>query len=277
MPEPMTPVAELHGVSAGYPASDGPRAVLRSVDLTLAQGEMVALLGTNGSGKTTLLRVLAGTHQASGGSARLFGRPIGSWTRREIARRLAVLPQTTELPAGLSVAEVVALGRIPHARTLFGSDPGDGEAVASALRDADAESLAGRRVTELSGGERQRVLVAMALAQEPELLLLDEPTLHLDIGHQLALVRMLQRLRAARRLTVVAVLHDLNLAAAFADRSLLLHEGRVMAAGTPDGAIDPFVARRAFGVAIEEAVTAGGRRVLVPATGSPTEEVSRAE
>lgn len=266
MAEPMSgPVAELEAVSAGYPSAEGRRRVLDGASLTLGPGEMVALLGTNGSGKTTLLHVLAGTVPISEGEVRLFGRPIQSWSRGEIARRVAVLPQSTELPSGFSVAEVVALGRIPHARSWFGSEATDAEAVAAALRDADAEPLAGRRVTELSGGERQRVLVAMALAQEPRLLLLDEPTLHLDLAHQLALIRLLERLRRARSLTVLAVLHDLNLAAAFADRSLLLDGGRLIEAGGKGDPIDPVLARRAFGVPIDVAVTADGRRVLTPA------------
>jgi iron complex transport system ATP-binding protein len=265
MAEPGTTLAALHGVVAGYRRGGRDRRVLDGVDLELNPGETVALLGPNGSGKTTLLRVLAGTLPPSEGSVTLFGRPVEAWSRPEIARRLAVLPQALDLPVGLRVSEAVALGRIPHSRTLFGSDPRDAEAVAAALRDADADSLADRDVDELSGGERQRVLVAMALAQEPELLLLDEPTLHLDLGHQLALVRALERLRAARRVTVLAVFHDLNLAAGFADRCLLLHEGRLAPAGDPEHAIDPALVQAAFGVSIEEAVGPAGRRVLVPA------------
>lgn len=262
------PVAELIAISAGYPSARARGPVLEGADLSLGAGEMVALLGRNGSGKTTLLRVLAGTLTPSAGTVRLFGRAIESWSRAEIARRVAVLPQSTELPTGFTVAELVALGRIPHGRSWFGADVADGEAVTAALRDADAGGLAARPVAQLSGGERQRVLVAMALAQEPELLLLDEPTLHLDVAHQLALVRMLERLRATRSLTVLAVLHDLNLAAAFADRSVILDGGRLVDAGGGGDPIDPAVARRAFGVPIEVAFTADGRRVLTP-TGIP--------
>jgi iron complex transport system ATP-binding protein len=258
-------VSELEGVSAGYRTASGPRSVLDRVDLRLAAGELVAVLGPNGSGKTTLLRVLAGTLRAASGSVRLFGRPMKAWSRVEIARRVSVLPQSLELPTGFTVAEVVAMGRIPHARGAFGSGPDDERAVETALRDADAADLARRPVSELSGGERQRVLVAMALAQEPALLLLDEPTLHLDLAHQLALVRTLERLRRARDLAVVAVLHDLNLAAAHADRCVLLDAGRLVPAGSGTRPIDPELARRAFGVPIEEALTADGRRVLATA------------
>ena len=255
-------VAELAAVSAGYRTRDGRRLVLDRVDLRVGAGELLAVLGPNGSGKTTLLRVLAGTLRATSGEVSLFGRPIDRWSRAEIARRVAVLPQSLELPVGFTVAEVVAMGRIPHARGSFGPGPDDERAVEVALRDADAAELAARPVTELSGGERQRVLVAMALAQEPALLLLDEPTLHLDLAHQLALVRTLERLSHARQVAIVAVLHDLNLAAAHADRCLLLDGGRLVPAGSATRAIDPDLARHAFGVPIEEAVTATGRRVL---------------
>jgi len=266
------PAIRLTDVAAGYRGSAGDRSVLDGVDLEVRGGELVAVLGANGSGKTTLLRLLAGVLAPSRGTVELYGRPLGAWTRGELARSVAVLPQSMELPDGFRVSEVVALGRIPHGRRWFGADIEDARAVADALRDAGAEDLAHRPVGELSGGERQRVLVALALAQEPQLLLLDEPTLHLDLAHQIALVRLLERLRRSRRVTVVAVLHDLNLAAVFADRALLVHDARVVPAGRDDLAIDPLLARRAFGVAIEEALTADGRVVLTPAVTRPMNE-----
>ena len=259
-------VARLAGVTAGYATGGGECRVLDRVDLELRAGELVTLLGRNGSGKSTLLRVLAGTLAPMAGVVELFGRPIGEWTRAELARGVTVLPQGMELPVGFRVAEVVALGRIPHARSWFAAVPEDAEAVERALVDADLIALADRPVGQLSGGERQRVLVAMALAQEPRLLLLDEPTLHLDLAHQLALVELLDRLRRSRGVSVLAVLHDLNLAAGAADRVVLLHDGRLVPAEGPDGPIDAALARAAFGVPIEEARTADGRRLL--ATGS---------
>jgi iron complex transport system ATP-binding protein len=252
-------VVEASALVAGYHG----RSVLRGVDLEVERNEAVCLLGANGSGKTTLLRVLAGTLAPTTGTVDVLGRPIADWPRRELARRVAVLPQGMELPQGLRVADVVALGRIPHARRLFASDEIDERAVAAALRDVDGEDLAGRDAGELSGGERQRVLAAMALAQEPELLLLDEPTLHLDLGHQAALVRLVSTLRRTRGLTVVAVLHDLNLASGLGDRAVVMHEGHLEAAGV--GSVDPHAVERALGVGVEEAFTAAGRRVLVPA------------
>lgn len=268
------PVLELRGVAAGYRVAAGHRPVLAGVDLSIAAGELVAVLGANGSGKTTLLRVVAGVLRPSRGAVRLFGRDLADWPRSELARVVAVLQQSMELPDGFRVSEVVNLGRIPHARHWFAPSAEDGRAVEAALRDAELTDLADRPVSELSGGERQRVLLALALAQEPRLLLLDEPTLHLDLAHQVALVRLLERLRASRRMTVLAVLHDINLAAQLADRVVVVHGGRVLPAGGEGRAIEPGVARRALGIALEEAVTADGRRILTPrlpasGTGAP--------
>ena len=254
----------LDGVVAGYRSVGGARRVLNGVDLTVGRGEMVALLGANGSGKTTLLNVMAGTIVPSAGSVELFGRPLGSWSRGEVARSVAVLPQSLELPAGFRVAEVVAMGRTAHGARWFGWTPDDVRAVEEALRDADAIELAERPVTELSGGERQRVLVALALAQEPSLLLLDEPTTHLDVAHAAWLLASVSRLRQLRELSVVMVLHDLVLASAWAPRVVVLHGGRVLADGPPEQALRPDVVRDAYGVAVETVVTDGGRRLIVP-------------
>jgi len=258
------PVVRLNAVDAGYRAAGGERRVLERVDLELRRAEMVAVLGANGSGKTTLLGVMAGTIRPTAGSVELSGRPIGTWSRAEIARSVAVLPQSLELPAGFRVSEVVAMGRTPHAGRWFGWEPDDRRAVADALRDADAESLADRPVTELSGGERQRVLVALALAQEPNLLLMDEPTTHQDVAHAAWLLSSVSRLAHVRGVTVVVVLHDLVLAGMWAPRVIVLDCGHIAADGPPDTALRPEVVRRAYGVAVETAVTEQGRRILVP-------------
>lgn len=250
-------------LAVGFPLPGGERReVLRGLDLALARGELVALLGTNGSGKTTLLRTFAGTLAPDRGTVLFDGRAVGDWRRQALAQRIAVLPQQLELPAGFRVAELVAMGRAPHARRLFASSAEDERAIARALLDADAAELADRPADELSGGERQRLLVAMALAQEPDLLLLDEPTLHLDLAHQVALLGAIGRLRDQRGLTVLAVLHDLNLAAAFAPRVAILDEGRVVADGSPAEVLSRDLVRRVFGVRVDEAHTAEGRRHL---------------
>jgi iron complex transport system ATP-binding protein len=256
-------LTEVEGVAFAYPMPDGRRReVLRSVDVTLARGDLVALVGTNGSGKTTLLRLLTGVLRPDAGVVRFEGRPLADWRRLDLARRVAVLPQQLDLPVGFRVAELVGMGRAPHARRLFASTETDDRAVARALADAGALDLADRFAEELSGGERQRLLVAMALAQEPDLLLLDEPTLHLDLAHQVALLAAIRRLRDQRGLTVLAVLHDLNLAAAFAPRVAVLDEGRVVADGPPAEVLTPDLVRRVFGVHVDEARTGDGRRHL---------------
>lgn len=259
----VQPLLTVAGLSAGYalPAG-GRREVLRGVDLEVASGELVALLGTNGSGKTTLLRCLAGTLAPAAGSVTFAGRRLPEWRRDELARRVAVLPQQLDLPGGFRVAELVAMGRSPHAQRLFGSTAADERAIERALRDADASELADRWVEELSGGERQRLLVAMALAQEPDLLLLDEPTLHLDLAHQVALLTAIRRLRDQRGMAVLAVLHDLNLAAALAPRVVILDGGRVAADGPPGDVLTTDLVRRVFGVPVEEAWTKAGSRHL---------------
>jgi iron complex transport system ATP-binding protein len=239
------------------------REVLRGVDLVLGVGELVALVGTNGSGKTTLIRLLAGSLRPDSGDLTLFDHPSASWSRLELARRVAVLPQSLELPAGFRASELVAMGRTPHATSLLGVTAADEEAVERALRDAEALDIAERFAEELSGGERQRVLVAMALAQEPKLLLLDEPTLHLDVAHQVSLLRTVARLRKQRGITVVAVLHDLTLAAGAAPRVAVLDEGRVVADGAPAVVLTPELVRRVFGVETEQLRDASGKGRLV--------------
>jgi iron complex transport system ATP-binding protein len=257
------PLVSIRGVQLAYRRNGRePLEVLRGLDLQLQAGELVALLGANGSGKTTLLRLLSGALRPDTGVVEVAGRPVGEWPRLALARRVAVLPQQLELPDGFRVAELVAMGRAPHARRLFGSTAEDELAVERALQDADALDLADRYPLELSGGERQRVLVAMALAQEPQLLLLDEPTVHLDLAHQVALLQRLRHLHAQRELTVLAVLHDLNLAAAFAPRVVLLDGGRVAADGSPDDVLTPDAIARAFGVQMEPVRTSRGTRTL---------------
>jgi ABC-type cobalamin/Fe3+-siderophores transport system ATPase subunit len=263
-----TAVIGLHDVHFAYPRPGRePLSVLRGVDIVVQPGEMVALLGANGCGKTTLLRLVSGTLNPQHGTVDVAGRPIGDWTREALARRVAVLPQQLELPDGFRAAELVEMGRAPHARRLFGSTTDDELAIQRALADADAIDLADRLPHELSGGERQRVLVAMALAQEPELLLLDEPTLHMDLAHQVALLRTMRRLQAARGLTVLAVLHDLNLAAAFAPRIVVLHQGRVVADGAPAEVLIPELVSSVFGVRVQVAYTEGGDRHLAVTEG----------
>lgn len=255
---PVAPLLALDQVTFAYRRRGRPeREVLRSVSLVVAPGEMVALLGPNGSGKTTLLRLGVGMLAPRSGSVALDGRPVGEWTRREVAQRVAILPQLPSLPEGFRVEELVEMGRAPHARSRFGAGPGDEAAVERALVDADAMDLVGRRIDELSGGERQRVLVAMALAQEPRLLLLDEPTQHLDLAHQVALLSALDRLRRTRDLAVLAVLHDPAITALTVPRVILLREGRVVADGPSAEVLRPATVATVFGISVPTAVALG--------------------
>jgi iron complex transport system ATP-binding protein len=237
------PLLAIDGVRFSYP---GGRPVLDGASLTIATGELLALVGPNGVGKTTLLRIAAGTLQPTAGTVELEGRPMADWTRRDIARRIAVLPQQSSLPPGFRVEEVVAMGRAPHASHRFGVEAADEEAVERALVEARADDLVGRRVESLSGGERQRVQVALALAQETRLLLLDEPTAHLDISHQQTLLATLNGLRRQRGLAVVVVLHDIALARAAVPRVAVLGRGRILADGAPEEVLSPSLVGSVF-------------------------------
>lgn len=230
----MSALLELRGVSASY----GRRRVLHGVDLEVEAGEVVALLGPNGAGKSTLVAVVSKVVPFESGEVRVAGAALGSLDRRELARRLAVVPQAAALPEGFRVGEIVQMGRTPYLRPFAPPSAADEEAVGRALEATDAAALVDRRVEELSGGERQRVVLARALAQRPQLLLLDEPTSHLDLRHQVEVARSAQA--AARAgVGVLFVAHDLNLAARLCDRVVLLSEGRVVASGPPERVLEP--------------------------------------
>ncbi|MCL4486932.1 MAG: heme ABC transporter ATP-binding protein [Chloroflexi bacterium] len=217
------------------------QSVLHAVDLVLQRGDLVALIGPNGSGKTTLLKVLCGVLKPRGGRVEWNGGRIERLERREVARHIALVPQELNVPFAFTVREMVSLGRTPHVRPLLGEMTRDRRAVEHALELTDARAFADRYFADLSGGERQRVIIAMALAQvvdladscRPSVLLLDEPTVHLDINHQVEVLDLVRRLNGERGLTVLATMHDLNLAALYFDRLVLLNEGRVITQGTP--------------------------------------------
>lgn len=225
--------SEPEGLSArGVSFSYGNTGVLRAVDLVCRRGQNVALAGPNGSGKTTLLSLLAAERRPSSGTIVLDGRKLDSMAARERARRIAVVPQQSEAGLTFRVRELVAMGRAPHVGFLGNLSRRDETAVEDALGAADIVSLADRRFSELSGGEQQRVALAMALAQETDYLLLDEPTVHLDLAHQHEMLELLDRLRYERRLGVVAVMHDLNLSALYFDTLTVLNGGQVVASGS---------------------------------------------
>lgn len=224
------------------------RSVLAEIDLSIRQGERVALIGPNGAGKSTLLRLIAGVVPVATGRLLLRGDPISGLHRLEIARRLAVVPQEVALPFSARVEEVVGLGRLPHEDPLRGPRAADRAAVDAAIERIGIGHLRGRDARELSLGERQLVLVGLAVAQASPVLLLDEPTVHLDLRHQVDVMELLCDLNERDGTTVLAVLHDLSLAAHFFPRLVLLDRGRVVADGSPLQVLTPDRIREVFGV-----------------------------
>jgi iron complex transport system ATP-binding protein len=224
------------------------RLALDRVDLAIAAGERVALIGSNGAGKSTLLRVVAGTLEPTMGQIDLLGEPLAGLSRMAVARRLGVVPQAAALPFAARVEEVVGLGRIPHEDPFRGPRPSDHAAIARAIDRVGIGHLVGRDARELSLGERQLVLIAMAVAQDTPILLLDEPTVHLDLRHQVAAMELLVGLNEQEGMTVVAVLHDLTMAAHFFPRLVLIDRGAIVADGPPEVVLAPDRIRTAFGV-----------------------------
>jgi iron complex transport system ATP-binding protein len=225
------------------------RSVLRGVDLALRPGEALALVGPNAAGKSTLVRALAGLLASARGAVLLEGRRLDTWSRAGIARRVALVAAEDEAPERLAVADRVALGRYPHRGPLAPFTDEDRSAVERALRLTEIEHLARRRLGTLSAGERQLALLARGLAQNPAVLLLDEPAAHLDIRHQLHLFRVLDEVRQSG-VAILAVIHDLQRAAAWAPRMALLAEGRIAADGSPNEVLEEETTARAFGIAI---------------------------
>ena len=234
------------------------RPILRDVSLTVEPGERVALIGPNGAGKSTLLRVVAGVLGANAGRVELGGVPVASMDRTAVARRLAVVPQQTALPFSMRVEEVVALGRLPHEDALRGARPADRAAVAAAIDRVGLGHLLGRDARELSLGERQLVLLALAVAQAAPTLLLDEPTVHLDLRHQVEAMELMRDLNERDGTTLVAVLHDLALASHFFPRLVLLDHGRLVGDGTPAEVLTDERIGEVFGVAPALVRLAGG-------------------
>ena len=230
MSEPAVSVME---VTAGY----GARPVLNGVRFDLAEGGMAALLGPNGAGKSTLFRVITGLMPHRAGSVKLFGRPVESLRAGERARLVGVVPQEVEVPMPFSVESFVLMGRTARMSRWAGPSRQDRAAAERAMALTDVTELRDRPVTELSGGERQRAVVAMVLAQEPRLILLDEATSHLDINHRLDIMRIVERLHREEGVPLLLTSHDLNLAASFCPHSLLLDHGRLEAAGTPEAVL----------------------------------------
>jgi iron complex transport system ATP-binding protein len=246
------------GVRAGY----RDREVLRGVDLAARDGELVALVGPNGAGKSTLLRVLAGLLTPSAGTVAIGDADLLALDRGAVARRVAVVPQVFETLFPFTVREVVALGRTARLGAFGSLGSADVRAIDRALSDLGSTDLADRRIDRISGGERQRAVLAMALAQESEVLLLDEPTAHLDPAHQRATLAHVARLARDRRLAVIAVLHELNLASALATRVVVLNDGLIVRDGEPRAVLTAALVREVFGLGLDVVTHAGVPYVL---------------
>jgi iron complex transport system ATP-binding protein len=241
-------------MSTSYPlearalqASHGSRDVLCGLDLAFPRGGFTVIIGPNACGKSTLLRTLARLHEPSGGGVLLDGRAIAAFSHRERARRLAILPQGAETPDGITVKDLVSRGRHPHGGLFKRWSTEDEVAVARAMAEAGVTALAARRLDELSGGQRQKAWIAMALAQETDLLLLDEPTTFLDLAHQIEVLELCRTLNRAGR-TIIAVLHDLNQACRYAGHLVVMKDGAIRAQGSPAEIIVSELIEAVFGI-----------------------------
>jgi iron complex transport system ATP-binding protein len=251
-------VIELRGARVSLGGSP----ILHGIDLDVADGEWVAVVGANGAGKSTLLRLLAGLVKGEG-DLRIAGTPARSMRRRERARLVALVVQSPLIPEGATVADYVLLGRNPHIHPLGVEGPSDLAAAHDALVRLELVEFAGRLVSTLSGGERQRVLIARALAQGSPIVLLDEPTTALDVGHQQQVLELIDQLRRDRGLTVVTTMHDLTLAGLYADRLVLVDGGRVVVDGTAAEVLTEENLARYYGARVR-IVHDGGRPVVLP-------------
>lgn len=240
----------------------GRRRILDAATLTLAPGAITAVVGPNGSGKSTLLRALAGIWPPLGGTVTLDGRPLAGMSRQEIATRVSFLPQDTQCDFAFTVEEMVAMGRHPHRGRFAAEGTHDRAAIDEAMARCDLDHLRTRTIDRLSGGERQRVAIARCVATEPAVLLLDEPTAHLDVEHTLAILTLCRTL-ASTGTAIAVAMHDLGTVLRFASHAALLHGGRMVASGRPGDVLTPGRCRQVFGVDIEVLATADGRPALV--------------
>ncbi|MET8507769.1 ABC transporter ATP-binding protein [Streptomyces sp. NPDC004787] len=265
-------VAALHGT--GLRLGYGDRVVAEDLDLAIPAGKVTALVGPNACGKSTALRALARLLKPSGGAVHLDGEDIAGMSSRDFALRLALLPQTPSAPDGITVRDLVARGRTPHQRWWRQWSSSDEAAVDAALAATGAADLATRSLDELSGGQRQRVWIAMALAQDTPVLLLDEPTTYLDLAHQVDVLELVAELNRGDGRTVVMVLHELNLACRYADHLVAMRDGRVVAAGSPSDIVTPELVQDVFGLrAAVITCPVAGTPLVIPEGGRRAEPV----
>lgn len=251
------PELRVHDLVLGYTGDP----VVENLDLAIPSGQVTVVVGPNACGKSTLVRALARLLRPRRGAVLLDGAEVHKLPTRALARRMGLLPQAPSAPEGLTVEDLVARGRFPHQRLFNYWSAEDEAAVAEALADTALDDLRERPVDQLSGGQRQRAWIAMALAQQTEILLLDEPTTSLDIAHRLEVLELLRRLNRERGRTIVMVLHDLNEAARHADHMVALRDGQLIAEGVPHRVVTQDLVRRVFGI--------DSRIIADPLTGTP--------
>lgn len=271
MPQPLL---KAHAITCGY----GGDPVLQDVSFELAPGDFVGVIGPNGCGKSTLIRAVTGVLRLDAGTVDLEGQDVLKMPRREVARRVAVIPQDAGYLFGFTVLEMVMMGRTPHLRRLQRASDRDVALTEKALRQTDMLSLKDRKVTELSGGERQRAVIARALAQEPRLLLLDEPDSHLDIGHQIEIFDLISALNREQGLTLLCVSHNLNLASAYCRQLMLMQHGRLTGIGSPEEIITPERIYEVYGVrALVQRSPVNGAPQITPHTGQTSSRIPPAK
>jgi iron complex transport system ATP-binding protein len=239
----MNTVIDTKNLSHSY----GDLPVLKNLSLSIQKGDFFIIIGPNGSGKTTLMKVISGIEKYRKGRLEILGRPMRKYTRKTLARAIALVPQMVPVDFPFSVTELVLMGRSPHLGILGLEQEKDLEIARQAMAFTGVEGLAHRKVDQLSGGERQRVFIARAICQEPQIMLLDEPTASLDLAHQVRVMDLMERLKQEKGITVVMVSHDVNLAAMYGDRLLLLKEGQIVSMGLPEEVLTYKTLKEAYG------------------------------
>ncbi len=239
---PQAPLISLSNLDFSY----AEESVIHGISLSINQGDFIGIIGPNGAGKSTLIRLISGLQKNYRGSIHLLGQNLNGFTPGNLARQIAYVPQNIALNFSFTVKDVVRMGRFPHQQNLLGEDPGAQKAIDQALKDMDLNTLQNRPFTQLSGGEKQRTIIASALAQESEILLLDEPTTALDLRHQQIILTRLQKLNK----TVLFVTHDINLAAQFCKRIVLLDQGSLLADGTPEEVLSFELLQKVYGIKV---------------------------
>ena len=234
----------MEGISFSYRE----KPVLQDVDLEVCKGEIIGILGPNGCGKTTLLKLLNRNLKPQKGRVLMEGVDLEEVSKRKIARQIAVVPQSNEIRFAFTVRDIVSMGRMPFLSQFQGESRDDMRIVEEAMEKTSIREFADRLISNMSGGERQRVIIARALAQRPEVILLDEPTLHLDINHQFEVLDLVRRLSQEEGLTVVIVSHDLPMVVKYCDRMVLIHDHRIHALGTPQEVLTPENMRTVFNI-----------------------------